>query len=513
MIFSNDWKIIPKIFQRLEKTAQKFPTIGKQHKTSSNDWKKRLKSFQRLENGRKFLPTIGKLCVLLFWVPAADASVTDALSRTHGDIELAREALAQQREAIAAERTELSTTYESLQAEVRSLREEWRSVQRVTSRQAAEQAAARRQAERTESEHRRALAVLTEYRRAAESLMSAVQLQRYEGLLNQLDETLAADETAGTTLASVEPALALARATSETDLPSVPFDGFVIDTTGQVRQGRLIPVGPVTYFQGTDGLSGYLATGAGGLAPVLIDALPRRLQDKLIRWNAGETAVAPVDVTDGALLKVAQARATLLERLQQGGVVMIPLLLIGVGCLIIIVRRALALRRMDIDIDQPLDRIIQALHTKDVETARTTAEALNAPWQPVLTDAVTHRAADRVYLEEILMDRIVMQRPMVTKQLGALAICAAAAPLLGLLGTVTGMIHTFQLITVFGTGDARSLSGGISEALITTQTGLIIAVPALLAHAYLMRRARNILSGLEHAAIRFVRSLDPESGP
>lgn len=513
MRFSNDWKSAKKIFQRLEKTAQKFPMIGKSREKVSNDWKKQLKSFQRLENVAHFLPTIGKLSILLFFVPAASASVSDALSTTRADIEIAREALAEQREAIAAERTELSTTYESLQADVRALREEWRSVQRVTSRQAAEQAAARRQAERTEAKHRRALAVLTEYRRAAESVMSAVQRQRYEALLEKLDEALATDESTGTTLESVEPALALARATSDTDLPSVRFTGFVIDAAGQVQHGRLLPVGPVTYFQGDDGLTGYLATGAGGLAPVLIDALPRRVEDDLARWSAGKTVYAPVDVTDGALLKVAQARATLLERIQQGGVVMIPLLLIGVGCLIIVVRRALALRRMDIDIDQPLDRIIQALHQNDSATAQTTAESLSAPWQPVLTDAVTHRAADRVYLEEILMDRIVMQRPMVTKQLGALAICAAAAPLLGLLGTVTGMIHTFQLITVFGTGDARSLSGGISEALITTQTGLMIAVPALLAHAYLMRRARNILSGLEQAAIRFVRSLDTESTP
>ncbi len=513
MKFSNDWKITEKIFQRLEKSAEKFPTIGKSREKVSNDWKNPSKSFQRLENGAKFHPTIGKLCVFLFFVPTASASVSDALSTTRADIEHAREELATQREAIAAERTELSATYESLQADVRALREEWRSVQRVTSRQAAKQAAARRQAERTEAEHRRALAVLTEYRRAAESVMSAVQHQRHEAQLKRLDEALAVDETTGTTLASVEPALALARATSETDLPSVPFDGFVIDSVGQVQHGRLIAVGPVTFFQSADGLHGYLAAGAGGLAPVLIDAMPRRMQQELASWAAGDAAYAPVDVTDGALLKVAQARATLLERLQQGGVVMIPLLLIGIGCLIIIVRRALALRRMDIDIDQPLDQIIQALHKKDSETARTTAEGLNAPWQPVLTDAVAHHAADRVYLEEILMDRIVMQRPMVTKQLGALAICAAAAPLLGLLGTVTGMIHTFQLITVFGTGDARSLSGGISEALITTQTGLIIAVPALLAHAYLMRRARNILSGLEHAAIRFVRSLDPESAP
>ncbi len=513
MRFSNDWKTGQKFFQRLEKLIQKFPTIGKRREKVSNDWKSGLFFFQRLENGAKNFPTIGKVLALLFWVPVASASIDDALSATRADIETAREALAEQREAIAAERTELSATYESLQAEVRALREEWRQVQRVTSRQATEQAVARRQAERTDAEHRRALAVLTEYRRASESVMSAVQRQRYDEWLQRLDEALATDEASGTTLSALKPALALARATAQTDRPSTPFAGFAVDAEGQVRQGTLIPVGPVTFFKGADGTTGYLTAGAGGLKPVLVDVLPRRTQQALDDWAAGETAYAPVDVTDGALLKVAQARASLIERLQQGGVVMIPLLLIGVGCVFIIIRRTVALRRMEIDFDRPLETIMQALRDNDTEHARATADALSPPWRPVLVDAVAHRDADRVYLEEILMDRIVMQRPLVTKYLGALAICAAAAPLLGLLGTVTGMIHTFQLITVFGTGDARSLSGGISEALITTQTGLIIAVPALLAHAYLMRRARNILAGLEQAAIRFVRSLDEERAP
>ncbi len=503
MNISNVWKI----------PRWPLPTFGKKRPKSSNVWKNVPQKFQRLENRTKILPMLGMSMAILLLAAQASATVDAALTTTQADIEDARAALAAQRETIAAERTELSATYEALQAEVRALREEWRHVQRVKSRQAAEQAAAQRQAERTDAEHRRTLAVLTEYRRASESAMAAVQRQRYADLLQQFDEALSADESSGVTLTAVDPALALARATTETDLPSVPFEGAVVDAEGRVRRGTLVPVGPVTFFKGADGTTGYLATGAGGLTPLLIEAMPHRVQQALDAWAAGDTVYAPVDVTDGALLKVAQAREPFVARLQQGGVVMIPLLLIGVGCVLIIVRRAWVLQRMEIDVNAPLDRITQALRDDDAEAARAVVDTLDAPWRPVLADAVAHRDADRVYLEEILMDRIVMQRPLVTKYLGALAICAAAAPLLGLLGTVTGMINTFQLITVFGTGDARSLSGGISEALITTQTGLIIAVPVLLAHAYLMRRARNVLSGLEQAAIRFVRTLDPESSP
>ncbi|MEM7012670.1 MAG: MotA/TolQ/ExbB proton channel family protein, partial [Verrucomicrobiota bacterium] len=88
-----------------------------------------------------------------------------------------------------------------------------------------------------------------------------------------------------------------------------------------------------------------------------------------------------------------------------------------------------------------------------------------------------------------------------------IAIASATAPLLGLLGTVTGMIHTFDLIRVFGTGDARSLAHGISEALVTTEFGLIVAIPALILHALLSRKIKSILGSMEMASLAFVNGL------
>ena len=88
-----------------------------------------------------------------------------------------------------------------------------------------------------------------------------------------------------------------------------------------------------------------------------------------------------------------------------------------------------------------------------------------------------------------------------------MAITAAAAPLLGLLGTVIGMIKTFQLITIFGTGDAKSLSSGISEALVTTALGLIVAIPTLILHGALSRMAKHKLGLLEQLSVAFVNGV------
>jgi biopolymer transport protein ExbB len=92
------------------------------------------------------------------------------------------------------------------------------------------------------------------------------------------------------------------------------------------------------------------------------------------------------------------------------------------------------------------------------------------------------------------------------------AISAASAPLLGLLGTVTGIMNTFKLITVFGTGDVKTLSSGISEALITTEYGLIVAIPSLLLHAYLSRKARSIGDEMEKNALALMNEIGKAEG-
>ena len=95
---------------------------------------------------------------------------------------------------------------------------------------------------------------------------------------------------------------------------------------------------------------------------------------------------------------------------------------------------------------------------------------------------VKHFHSKRRVLEELLFEKIVSMRPKLERFLPFIAVTAAAAPLMGLLGTVMGMIKTFKLITVFGTGDAKNLAVGISEALVTTELGLVVAIPTLILH-------------------------------
>ncbi|MDZ4197715.1 MAG: MotA/TolQ/ExbB proton channel family protein, partial [Kiritimatiellia bacterium] len=107
-------------------------------------------------------------------------------------------------------------------------------------------------------------------------------------------------------------------------------------------------------------------------------------------------------------------------------------------------------------------------------------------------------------MEEAMYERMLEIRFRLHRGLPFIAVGAATAPLMGLLGTVTGIISTFKLITVFGSGDVKMLSSGISEALITTEFGLLIAIPALLMHAFLFRKAKAILDHLERLGVMFI---------
>jgi biopolymer transport protein ExbB len=130
-----------------------------------------------------------------------------------------------------------------------------------------------------------------------------------------------------------------------------------------------------------------------------------------------------------------------------------------------------------------------------------------APWQ---RDIIKNFLADRTFDEDLdrsIMEALILrQNSFVERYIKSIAILATVAPLLGLLGTVSGMITTFLVIATSGTGDAKALASGISEALITTQTGLVVAVPGLFLANYLRRRTDKLESRMQRFCLGLLRS-------
>ena len=154
-----------------------------------------------------------------------------------------------------------------------------------------------------------------------------------------------------------------------------------------------------------------------------------------------------------------------------------------------------------------MQTIIQSIESDDIITAKNKASEIQGIGAELLETAVDNYAIKSSNLEEILYEKILSAQPVLERFLPFMALTAAAAPLLGLLGTVTGMIKTFNLITIFGTGDAKSLSSGISEALVTTELGLVVAIPSLILHGLLSRMAKQKIGDLEQVSVSFINGM------
>ncbi|TIH15923.1 MotA/TolQ/ExbB proton channel family protein [Marinifilum sp. JC120] len=136
-------------------------------------------------------------------------------------------------------------------------------------------------------------------------------------------------------------------------------------------------------------------------------------------------------------------------------------------------------------------------------------KACLARWQwDILSRYMEERCEDQKLNREILDSIRIRQETRIMRFIGTIIILAAIAPLLGLLGTVTGMITTFDVIAQFGTGNARALASGISEALVTTQSGLVIAVPGLILGGLLFRHAEKLKDRMELFCIGLQQQTD-----
>ena len=142
----------------------------------------------------------------------------------------------------------------------------------------------------------------------------------------------------------------------------------------------------------------------------------------------------------------------------------------------------------------------------DKDGAMKLAQNLKGPFKNMFSAGIAKCTEGKKMVDESMYEELLATQPKLESYLPIIQVTAATAPLMGLLGTVTGMIKTFKQITLFGTGDAKSLSEGISEALITTELGLIAAIPSLILYAVLSRKTKAILAEMERLSSLFLNA-------
>ncbi|QJT25850.1 MotA/TolQ/ExbB proton channel family protein [Aeromonas media] len=256
----------------------------------------------------------------------------------------------------------------------------------------------------------------------------------------------------------------------------VQFDGKVLNAQGAASEQALTRVGSFALFDS----EGFLQPSGEGLIPVL--GLPAGLLSELTAYQGKEGEALPLDPSHGVLLEMQAQAPTFWQQVQQGGQVgAIIVLLAAIGLGIAAVRLWTLSREL-------------TLVRRQLKSGEYHAD--NALGR-VLTVADKHPELSMETLELRLDEAILQETPRMERGIGMVKVIAAIAPMLGLLGTVTGMIGTFQAITQFGTGDPKIMAGGISMALITTVQGLVAAIPLILAHSLLQSRFTELSNVLE----------------
>lgn len=262
----------------------------------------------------------------------------------------------------------------------------------------------------------------------------------------------------------------------------VRFATTVVDQSGVEQQGDVIRVGAFNLV--SDGKYLRYNHSTNKVAELVRQPSSRFTETTrdMASASPGELVPFGIDPSRGTLLEALIKEPNLRERVESGGIVGYIIILVGILALL------LALERIT---------TLSVTRSKVKSQMKSSEVRSNNPLGRVLAVHKDNRATDPDTLELKLAEAIIRERPRLERFIPLLKIIAVAAPLMGLLGTVIGMILTFQAITLFGTGDPKLMAGGISQALVTTVLGLLVAIPTVFMHSIASTMAKGVIHTLE----------------
>ena len=279
-----------------------------------------------------------------------------------------------------------------------------------------------------------------------------------------------------------------------------PGEFFLED--GARVEGEIVRIGGIAAYGISD-------RGTGALAPAG--------DQDLKLWNIDTSAVAR-EVAAGAMpsnlpifiyeslnneVETREAKG-LFDVIRSGGVIGWIIFFLGLLGLALVILRAIFLQQASSSTNRVIDSVSSHVRRGDRQAALDVLKKKSGSTSRVVSAAIRNLDRDREHLEDIVSEAILHESTHLNRFGAFILVIAAVAPLLGLLGTVTGMISTFDVITEFGTGDPKLLSGGISIALVTTELGLIVAIPMLLMGNLLSGWAEGIKDNMEKTTLRII---------
>lgn len=449
---------------------------------------------------------------------AAELAAQDPVSRIPFDqasanlerhLQKSVEELAALREEIAAEKVPMSRRLNELETELQAVRAEFQAKTRLLDSRTLDLGNLRTEIKLRQDEAAYLGNLLGEYVRNFDAVLHVAEKQHLEGPLQAA--SLAAENTAAEPREVWQTQAALVAASIDRLLEAgggARFSGHAVDGAGLVNQGTFTLVGPLAYFRSTDGkVVGTAEQRVDSSEPAVLAFTVLENVQAADHMLANDEGVLPMDATLGSAHKVAAIDESFLEHLGKGGPVVYPIVTLASLALLVAIGKWLSLSLVRRPSRKRIAQLLAAVAQRDAPAARRIAEDLQGPTGRMLAVGVEHLEEPRELIEEVMFERVLSSRLELQKWLPFIAITASSAPLLGLLGTVTGIMNTFSLMTLFGAGDVSTLSSGISEALITTELGLYVAIPSLLLHALLSRKAKGLVDDMEKSAVALVNQV------
>jgi len=200
------------------------------------------------------------------------------------------------------------------------------------------------------------------------------------------------------------------------------------------------------------------------------------------------------------------------EMILAGRYMMVPIALCSLIGIAIMLERIYVLRAGHIVVPEIAEAVETLAVGRDLQVAKAICSRRPGPFANIVMTGIDHADSDWTIIRDVIQEAGRQEGVRLTRRLGILETVAAVAPLLGLLGTVLGMIRVFTTISAAGLGNPETLSSGISEAMVTTAAGLIVGIPSLVAYNWLNGRAENIIFELEFYAAKVLDTLRIRQG-
>ena len=432
--------------------------------------------------------TFVSCAIISFSVCASDKMVEELIER----ISVSKVKLSQVEQQITKEKTLIAQTMNAQQKEIKTLRQKAAVLQRIADEQLMGVDELEKRVDLWSAQSNYQKQLLTSFVENTQLSFDSLKHLNGEPVIDIESLSLISQQL----LTKIEPAWQQKQVVSE---------------IGAIEKTNTLTLGPIEVAYDAKALTGGPISRQISSEPrVIANVFNKQSIEELGSIKASGAGLLTFDPTLGNAFKLLEKEEGILKHIEKGGVWALPIIFFAFLSLIVSAVKAIQLIGLP-KIDKSLiDKFKELVH---VETSGNKEDILRDKEKILLLSAGACGAQKNLVdiamttpisqeRDDLLVAYLIEYKHKIERFIGAIATSAAIAPLLGLLGTVSGMISTFMMMTIFGTGDTSTVSGGISEALITTELGLIVAIPSLIISALLSRRTKSYNAKLEANAIK-----------